>query len=241
MHREDHREVLSPCWRCYGFAALALGVTVAMGFGASKALPSENGWIVLFDGKDLSAWSQGPDKSWVVEEGVIALKRPFDGKEHNLDYLWTRQQYGDFILELEFKIPERANSGIFLRTADPKDPVYTGIEIQVANSFGRKELSRGGTAGAVYDCLAPTKNTVKRPGEWNHCRIVCQGSTITVTLNGEQIVAMDLDRWIEPHRNPDGTPNKFPRALKDFARRGYVGLQDHGRPVWYRNIRIKPL
>ena len=52
---------------------------------------------------------------------------------------------------------------------------------------------------------------------------------------------MDVDRWTRPKQNPDGTPNKFPKAIKDFARVGYVGFQDHGRPVWYRNIRIKRL
>lgn len=201
----------------------------------------EEGFVCLFDGKDLSHWTMGPDKSWAVDDGIITLKREMDGREHNSDYLWTKEQYGDFILELEFKIPERANSGIFLRTSDLSDPVYTGIEVQVSNSYGRDNLSRGGTAGAIYDCLAPTKNAVKPPGEWNQYRITCQGSRIVVMLNGEQVIDMDLDRWTEPKENPDGTPNKFPRAMKDFARVGYVGLQDHGREVWYRNVRIKRL
>ncbi len=52
---------------------------------------------------------------------------------------------------------------------------------------------------------------------------------------------MDLDRWSEPQKNPDGSSNKFPVAMKDFARSGFFGLQDHGRPVAYRNIRIKRL
>jgi len=172
---------------------------------------------------------------------VIALKNREDGKEHNADYLWTKERYGDFVLELEFKIPAQANSGIFLRTSDLKDPVYTGLEIQVANSFGKTDLSRGGTAGALYDCVAPTRNTVLAPGEWNRARITCKGSRITVVLNGEAIVDADLDRWTEPQKNPDGSKNKFPKAMKDFARTGYIGLQDHGRPVWYRNVRIKPL
>jgi len=64
---------------------------------------------------------------------------------------------------------------------------------------------------------------------------------IDVALNGRQVLQMDLDRWAEPRKNPDGTPNKYPKSLKDFAREGHIGLQDHGRPVWYRNVRVKRL
>jgi hypothetical protein len=208
---------------------------------ATSTGAAEQGLPSLFNGKDLSGWKMAPTGQWMVEDGVIALKRQEDGQEHNLDYLWTEEAYDDFILELEFKIPERANSGIFLRTADLKDPVYTGIEIQIANSYGRKEWNKGGCAGAIYDCVAPTKNTIKRPGQWNHFRIMCQGSLITVALNGQPVAEMDLDQWTEPHKNPDGTKNKFPVALKDFARKGHIGLQDHGRPVWFRNIRLQRL
>lgn len=208
---------------------------------SSSAADADDGWITLFDGSDLDQWRMGPDRSWVVQDGVIALKREFDGKEHNLDYLWIRKPYGDFVLELEYKVPARANSGVFLRTANLMDPVYTGIEVQVANSYGREGLSRGGTAGAIYDCAAPTRNAARKPGEWNRYVITCKRAKVTVVLNGEKVNEMNLDSWTEPNRNPDGSKNKFPVALKDFARRGYVGLQDHGRPIWYRNIRIKPL
>ena len=208
---------------------------------AQNQSAAKQGWIPLFDGTNLDHWQMGPDRSWVNENGVFGLKRKFDGKEHNADYLWTKKQYGDFILELEFKVPERANSGVFLRTSNLKDPVYTGIEVQVSNSFGRKELNKGGIAGAIYDCLAPIKNTIKPSGEWNRYRITCDGPKITVELNGETVTDMDLDQWTEPKKNPDGSDNKFGTALKDFARRGHIGLQDHGRQVWYRNIRIKPL
>ena len=203
--------------------------------------PQGDGFVSLFDGKDLSAWQMGPGSAWTVEEGVIALPNRTDGKEHNAEYLWTKETYGDFVLELEFRVPEQANSGVFFRTSDLKDPVYTGFEMQVANSFGREQLSRTGTAGAIYDCQAPSKNAVRKPGEWNHARVTCRGPRIEVVLNGEPVVDMDLDRWTEPQKNPDGSKNKFPRAMKDFARTGYVGLQDHGRPVWYRNVRIKRL
>lgn len=208
---------------------------------AGMAVSADDGFTPLFDGRNLDGWITGSDNAWVVEDGVITLKREFDGREHNLDYLWTEQKYADFVLELEFKVPERANSGVFLRTADLKDPVYTGLEVQVSNSHGRANLTRGGTAGAIYDCVAPTKNAVKKPGQWNQYRITCRKNIVKVELNGQPVVEMDLDRWIEPRKNPDGSPNKFPRPIKDFAREGHIGLQDHGRPVWYRNIRIKRL
>jgi hypothetical protein len=202
-----------------------------------------DGFTPLFSGKkeELSNWRTGPDKSWVVRDRVLTVNRDMDGKEHNFDYLWTREKYGDFILDLEFKVVDGTNSGIFLRTSDLKDPVYTGIEVQVTNSHGRKEPHRRGSAGAIYDCLAPTKDAVKPAGEWNRCRLTCRRNRIQVALNGEQVIDMDLDKWITARQNPDGTSNKFGTALKDFARVGYIGLQDHGRPVWYRNIRVKRL
>jgi hypothetical protein len=221
---------------------LTTAVIAFSALGLSAAWTGEEGFVPLFDGKDLSAWRTSPDAHWVVEDGVIALADRTDGKLNNPDYLWTKEKYANFILELEFKVPDGyANSGVFLRTSDLSDPVYTGIEVQVSNSYGRKKITRGGTAGAIYDCLAPTKNAIKKPGEWNHYRITCQDNKITLVLNGQQVLDMDLDRWTEPRKNPDGTPNKYPKALKDFAREGHVGLQDHGRPVWYRNIRIQRL
>ncbi|HUT89421.1 MAG TPA: family 16 glycoside hydrolase [Thermoguttaceae bacterium] len=201
----------------------------------------DEGFVRLFDGNDLNAWKTSPAAHWVVDRGVITLKDRDDGQLNNPDYLWTKETYADFILELEFKVPDGyANSGVFLRTSDLGDPVYTGIEVQVSNSYG-KPVNRGGTAGAIYDCLAPTKNASKKPGEWNQYRITCRDNVIDVALNGQQVLQMDLDRWTEPEKNPDGTPNKYPRSLKDFAREGHIGLQDHGRPVWYRNIRVKRL
>lgn len=208
---------------------------------ATLLLAQDDGFMPLFNGKDFQGWDAAPGHAWVVEDGVIALKGKTDGQEHNGEYLWTKEAYGDFILELEFKVPERANSGIFVRTSDLKDPVYSGIEVQVANSFGKTEISRTGTAGAVYDLKAPSKNPIKAPGEWNRVRIECRGPKIAVTLNGEAVVDMDLDQWTETGKNPDGSKNKFKKPLKDFARKGHIGLQDHGLPVWYRNLRIKAL
>lgn len=206
--------------------------------GGLAAVP-EPGFTVLFDGADLRHWQPGYT-NWTVENGVIALKDRGDGKEHNDNYLWTREQYGDFVLELEYKAPpDKANSGIFIRASDTKDPVYTGIEIQVGNVPPGRPPGRT-MVGGLYDLAAPVKNA-HRPGEWNQYIITCEGPRITVALNGEKTAEADLDRWTETGKNPDGSPNKFKRPLRDFARSGYIGLQDHGLPVWFRNIRVRRL
>ena len=207
---------------------------------ALSAPAAKKDFIKLFNGKNLKGWTAASTAHWVVEDRALALKNRDDGKEHNDSYLWTRDQYGDFVLEIEYKVPvERANSGIFLRTSDKNDPVQTGIEIQVANASPNRPLGRG-SVGGIYDLVAPAK-AAHRAGEWNRYVITCQGPKITVMLNGELTAEADLDQWTQPRLNPDGSKNKFTRALKDFARKGCIGLQDHGLPVWYRNIRIKPL
>jgi arylsulfatase A-like enzyme len=207
---------------------------------AGKRKPVESDFVTLFDGRNLDAWQKSPTAQWRIEDGAVGIDRT-DGGLNNDDYLWTKERYSDFVLELEFKTVEGyCNSGVFFRTADLADPVNTGTEMQVTNSYGRP-LSRGGTAGAIYDFLAPTKNTVKPPGQWNQARLTVRGSQIQVELNGEQILEMDVDQWTEARKNPDGTSNSFDRPLKDFPREGHIGLQDHGRPIWYRNIRVKRL
>ncbi|HPD48263.1 MAG TPA: DUF1080 domain-containing protein [Anaerohalosphaeraceae bacterium] len=167
--------------------------------------------------------------AWTYEDGVLARKGGGD--------IYTKEQYGDFILDLEFKVDPKSNSGVFIRTADVKDPVQTSIEIQVFDSFGAEPSKHG--CGAIYDCLAPEKNTVKKAGEWNHLTVMAFGPRITVTLNDERIINMNLDEWTEAGKNPDGSNNKFRTAYKDMARTGAIGFQDHGNSVWYRNIKIR--
>jgi hypothetical protein len=239
--RHDTRGPLAPAPGFVQFRNVLIREFPRGGQQATTRRSNTDGFVTLFNGKDLTGWLTGPDNFWVVQDGILTVTRPSDGQEHNFDYLWTKDTYGDFTLDLEFKVVEGTNSGIFLRTADRKDPVYTGIEVQIANSYGRPKITKTGTAGAIYDCQEPSKNVLKAPGEWNRCQVTCRGSRIEVVLNSENVIDMDLDRWTKAGENPDGTPNKFKQAIKDFARVGYVGFQDHGRPVWYRNIRINRL
>jgi len=188
-------------------------------------------WRELFNGRDLTGWTCKPG-AWKAADGVLARVGGSD--------IWTEEQFGDFILELEFRLDKDTNSGVFFRTADINNCVQTGIEMQVLDSFGKPTPDKH-DCGAIYDCLAPRKNVVRPPGEWNHAVITCRGSRINVVMNGEEIIDMNLDEWTAPHQNPDGTRNKFRTAYRDMPRVGHIGFQDHGKPVWYRNIRIKPL
>jgi hypothetical protein len=198
-------------------------------------------WITLFDGSNLDQWQRPANPElWVIENEVLSLTGRTDTKMRNENYLWTKEKYGDFILDLDYRVPpERANSGVFIRTSDLADPVQTGIEIQVGNANPNRPVSNG-SVGGIYDLVAPRRQ-VHKPGEWNHYRITCKGPFISVMLNGEQVSEANLENWTEPQKNPDGSKNKFRRALKDFAREGYIGFQDHGTPVSYRNVRIRRL
>jgi hypothetical protein len=198
---------------------------------APSAKPATAGWAPLFNGRDLSGWVL-KEGSWAVEEGTLARRGGGD--------IWSEGKFGDFVLDLEFKLAEETNSGIFFRTADLKDCVQTGIEVQVLDSYGKSDPSKH-DCGGIYDCLAPSKNMVKPAGEWNHATLTCKGSKVLVALNGEQVIDMDLNDWTEAHKNPDGTKNKFRTPYKDMPRHGHIGFQDHGKPVWYRNVFIRQL
>lgn len=192
--------------------------------------PDTKDWKDLFS-PDLSN-SVAPGK-WTMKDGVLVA----GGGET----LWTADSYGDFILDLEFKVEKEANSGVFLRSGDIKN-VLKALEIQVHESA---DGSRYGMVGALYDACPPSKEMAKPVGEWNRFTITCKGPLLTLVFNGEQVLNADLDTWSEARKNPDGTPNKFATALKDFARKGPIGLQGlHGAakaPVYYRNLKIKPL
>lgn len=199
---------------------------------SGRMAPNGSDWRTLFDGKTLAGWS-GKAGAWKVEDGCIA--RAAGG-----DFLWSDEQFGDFELQLQFKISEKGNSGVFIRTGDKVEWLHTGMEVQVLDSFGKAEWGKH-DCGALYDCAAPRVNAVRAPGEWNDLAVRCVGSRVQVTMNGQEIVDVNLDDWTTPGRNPDGTPNKFRTAYKDMPRRGFIGLQDHGNPVWYREIRVREI
>ena len=230
LHRQSYRGVFSIEYE-YNWESSLPEVRACVGaFEAMAGALKPGGWKPLL-AADLSnaLFAAG---SWGMEEGVLTAKGGDD--------LWTKERYGDFVLDLEFKLDPGTNSGVFLRTGDVKEWLHTAIEVQILDSYGREKITRE-DCGAIFDCLAPSVNAVRPPGKWNRYTITCSGSRITVVLNGHEVIAMDLDRWTEAHRNPDGTPNKFNSAYKEMPRVGNIGLQYHGHPVWYRNLKIRTL
>jgi hypothetical protein len=193
------------------------------------------GWRLLFDGKSLTGWAAtGKAEGWAAEEGTIACT------SKGGQYLYTNERFGDFALSIDFKTAPGVNSGIFFRWSNLRDPVNTGVEMQILDTHGRANPGKH-DCGAIYDIIPPSKQMVRPAGEWNTAVITCKGSKIAIELNGEKVAEMDVDRWTVAGQNPDGTRNKFKYAYKDLPRSGHIGFQDHGGRVWFRNIKIKPL
>jgi len=188
------------------------------------AFAGDDGFRPLFNGKNLDGWKT--EGNWKVEkDGVIGLQ-PRDGEKgwtRYGSYLWTDKMYDDYVLDLEYKHVKGGNSGVFVRTGELKNPVDTGIEVQILDSHGNKGKLTHHDCGGVIRTIGPSKNMARPAGEWNRMIVTCKGHNLKVSLNGEQIVDISLDK----------TP------MKDRPLTGYIGIQDHGEPFWVRNIRIK--
>ena len=197
-----------------------------------------SGWILLFDGKTLEGWKTSdlkPSRK-PVENGCL---NPYNSGGYMLIH---EEQWADFVLKLDFMVSKDCNSGVFVRTfpltaKEGFDVGFNGIEMQILDSPA-VDYHCG---GAIYDLVKPAKNAMKPAGEWNRAEITCDDNEIKVVLNGETVAAMDLDEWTEEYKRPDGTKHKFPTAFKDHPRRGYIGLQDHGSPCWFKNVKLLPL
>ncbi len=197
-----------------GAAILLLGI----GAVAIWTQQAEEGFVPLFNGKDLTGWHVMGSPSWKVEDGILVCTGEGGG------WLRSDKQYENFVLRLEFRISKGGNSGIFIRSALEGNPAFTGMEIQILDDHGRDPAPY--TTGAIYDAVAPKKNMSKPAGEWNFVEIICSGPWIVVAMNGEEIVRVNMD--------------EHPK-LKERLRKGYIGLQNHGSRVEFRNIRIKEL
>ena len=199
---------------------------------------SDTGWRALFDGRTTAGWRgyrmDSMPSGWTVVDG--ALTRTGAGGD-----IITRDQFGDFELELEWKVGPGGNSGIMYRVTEAGESSYhTGPEMQVLDDAAHRDgLSRLTAAGAAYG-LYPAPAGVARPaGEWNAARIVARGRQVEHWLNGVKLLEYEL-------QGPDWEAKVAASKFAEWpgygrAERGHIALQDHGDRVAYRNIRIRAL
>jgi photosystem II stability/assembly factor-like uncharacterized protein len=161
--------------------------------------------------------------------------------------LWSKEQYKDFVLDLEFMCADGTNSGVIFHCSNPNDWIPNSVEVQIADDFAPQWANADPTwrCGAVFGHLAATRSAVKRPGEWNHYTITAVGRQIWVVLNGELVNHMDMSRWLSGSTNPDGTAIA-PWLWKPFATlplEGHIGFQGKhaGAPIYFRNVRVRKL
>ena len=223
-------------------ALLAAIVHAGVVSAADNQLTEEErkaGWLLLFNGKDHTGWkcNNGKEIATPIENASLL---PFRSGGYVIIH---EKKFADFILRCDVRWEaERCNSGIFFRVEDPKNPVHTGFEIQVMSGTGTGKHA----FGAIYDLVATSKHAGNDRGEWNTVEIMCQGPKIEVQVNGALVASMDCDDFDQPGLSADGQRHKYklhgkPRAIKDFARSGYLGFQDHGQKVWYKNVKLLPL
>jgi hypothetical protein len=211
--------------------------------GRAAAAESE-GFVTLFpeDGVPkgwlVRAWNDlrkpAPEVVWKVEKGILLGGLPRGS------WLISEKEFGDFILEFEFKLGERGNSGCALRAPLFGDPAFDGMELQMADFRYNTDAKPFELTGALYRAVAPIKQVYK-PTEWNRYWIKCQGAKVEVTLNGEKILDVNLDEQTSTAKRHDGSATP---PLKDRPRKGHIGFQElsrDGSHVEIRNARIKVL
>lgn len=222
-------------------AALAVLAGCAPQRAAGPAGPpggsSEAGWVDLTDPRHWRSYDADTFPSgWVLEDGALARTAAGEGGD-----IVTREAYGDFELELEWKVEACGNSGIFYRGAEGAEYIWnTSPEMQVLdNTCHADGQVPAHTAGAVYALYPPTADVARPGGEWNRARIVARGPHVEHWLNGVKIAEYEQGSadW-----NARVAASKFADE-PGFGtyRTGLIGLQDHGDLVWYRDIRIRRL
>jgi hypothetical protein len=197
---------------------------------APPAAPAEEGFVSLFNGKDLDGWV-GATKGHVVEHGILRSPKGGGGN------LYYNKEFGDFVLRFDFKLEHNGNNGVGIRSEMGKNAAYHGMEIQVLDNTGSsyRELKKYQYHGSIYG-VVPAKRGYQRPlGYWNTQEIYAKGNHIRVTVNGQVIVDADIKEAAK-----DGTIDggKHPGL---FNKSGYIGFLGHGHQIDFRNIRIKEL
>lgn len=208
----------------------------------------KGGWRLLFDGKTLNGWrnyhEKQPGTEWKVSDGAIVLNRHSEpGESGELgEGLMTEEEFGDFDLQIEWRVAPGANSGILYRVSESADQAHkTGIEYQVLDNKAHPDAKRAVNrqAGACYGLYAPVRDVTRPVGEWNTARIVVHNNHVEHWMNGTKLLSFELGSADWQKRIDKSKFKEFPDFGK--AAKGHILLQDHQHHVEFRNIKIHVL
>ncbi len=218
-----------------------------------------DGWITIFDGKTFKGWRgyNRPDmpQAWVIEDGAIKITGSGAGEAgaHNGGDIIFDHKFKNFEFELEWKVDKEANSGIFYLAQEIEgQPIYISApEYQILDNENHADalLGEDGNrmSGSLYDMIPAKPQNAKPYGEWNKAKILSAKGTIVHFQNDQKVLEYHLwtPQWKELLDKSKFSEDAWPLAYDLLLncggenREGYIGLQDHGDNVWFRNIRIK--
>ena len=196
-----------------------------------EVLWEQDGFISLFNGKDLSGWI-GNTSGYEADEGKLIVF-PDRGSGN----LYTEQQFSDFILRFEFRLTPGANNGLGIRAPLKGDAAYLGMELQILDNTADKykDLKSYQYHGSIYGVVPAKRGCLKPVGEWNTEEVIASGKRITVKLNGTVIVDADITDAVQ-NGTMDGREHP---GLKN--EKGHIGFLGHGSHVEFSRIWIKEL
>lgn len=187
-----------------------------------------------------------PD-NWVIEDDAMKVftgegKR--EGQGAKGDILYPGKKFKDFELSIDWKAGKKGNSGIFyyVREVPGKPIYYAAPEVQVLDNVDASDNKVDShLAGSLYDLIAADPKTVNPAGSWNTVVIKVKDGHATHTMNGVEVVSYTLwtPEWDELVKNSKF--KNFPGWTEGIDKEGYIGLQDHGYTIWFRNIKIREL
>ena len=210
----------------------------------------DQGFELLFDGESTEGWrgylSDSFPGAWQINDGTLHIEKSGDGENEDGGDIIYVEKFGDFHLKFDWKVSEGGNSGILYlgQETDEFDYIWmTAPEYQILDNERHPDAQLGENgnrqSASLYDLYPADPQNANPAGEWNTGEIIVYDGTVIHKQNGETVVEYHL--WT-PEWNEDVAGSKFPALNENWANvaeEGYIGLQDHGDDVWYRNIKIR--
>lgn len=212
-------------------AARLITLILNLSIALSCRADDEADFVSLFDGKSLDGW-EGAVDSYFVEDGVLICR------EGGVGQLLSTREFSDFRLKFDFLLSPGANNGLAIRAPLEGEASYAGMELQIIDNTTKKygDLLDYQYHGSLYGVAPALRGFLKPVGEWNRQEVLCQGRHILVTLNGSEILDVDIDEVA-----PKGVTIDHKEHPGLARKSGRIGFLSHGDRVSFRNIRIQYL